>query len=342
VIGTDGSITAAAAQRAAMRFAKRCRASLVLVTAFEPPRISRTMARTVLENAERAALREGLEVVTELGREEPSALILGAAERHGADLVVVGNKGIGEATRFRAGSVPDKVAHGADCDVLIIDTTSAPGTGRASDREYTKLLVGTDGSPTASEAARRALELAMLLRASAVVVYVGDPIVGAITLEETASGAPEHVEVESRVVQGEPAEQLRAVAEREGVDLLVVGNKGMTGARRYFLGSVPNELAHSAPADVLIVKTVDLSLSDLVSGHGAVLSTGGRRLAVFRDDAGGLHAVSARCTHMGCTVDWNDVDRTWDCPCHGSRFGLDGAVVRGPAERPLAAQELFE
>jgi nucleotide-binding universal stress UspA family protein/nitrite reductase/ring-hydroxylating ferredoxin subunit len=341
VLGTDGSVTATGALRAAVRFATRCKAMLVLVCAFDPPRISRTMAETVLEHAARSARREGVEVEVEARAAEPAELILGIAERRGAGLVVVGNKGIGEATRFRLGSVPDRVAHQAGCDVLVVDTSDAPGPTRA-DRGYRTLLIGTDGSATASEAARKGLELAMILRAEAELIYVGDPIVGAITLEETAATAPERVTVRTHVTQGDPTDRIVGVATEVDADLVVVGNKGMSGARRFLLGSVPNRLAHAVPTDILIIKTVDRALSDIAPGHGAVVTAGGRRLAVYRDDEGGLHAVSPRCTHLGCTVDWNDADRTWDCPCHGSRYGTDGAVMKGPAEKGLAPAEVSE
>ncbi|MBW3639709.1 MAG: Rieske 2Fe-2S domain-containing protein, partial [Actinobacteria bacterium] len=59
------------------------------------------------------------------------------------------------------------------------------------------------------------------------------------------------------------------------------------------------------------------------------------RTAAYRDEAGALHAVSARCTHLGCTVRFNDAEKSWDCPCHGSRFGVDGSVLAGPAVAPL-------
>ena len=124
------------------------------------------------------------------------------------------------------------------------------------------------------------------------------------------------------------------LAEAEDVQLVVVGNKGMAGVRR-FLGSVPNKVAHEVPSDVLIVKTVDRSVDDLDAGHGGLVSVDGRQLAVYRDDEGNTYELSPRCTHMGCTVDWNDSARTWDCPCHGSRFALDGSVVHGPASEPL-------
>jgi len=58
--------------------------------------------------------------------------------------------------------------------------------------------------------------------------------------------------------------------------------------------------------------------------------------AAYRDDSGTVHAVKARCTHLGCTVRFNDAEKSWDCPCHGSRFGIDGAVLHGPAVEPLA------
>ena len=63
--------------------------------------------------------------------------------------------------------------------------------------------------------------------------------------------------------------------------------------------------------------------------------TGDGRTAAYRDDDGELHAVSARCTHLGCTVRFNDAERSWDCPCHGSRFDLTGKVLEGPAVHDL-------
>ena len=77
------------------------------------------------------------------------------------------------------------------------------------------------------------------------------------------------------------------------------------------------------------------SFDDLRPGDGAVLKIDGHNIAAYRDPDGGLHAVSAVCTHMGCIVGWNETDRSWDCPCHGSRFDLKGEVIHGPAVKPL-------
>jgi Rieske Fe-S protein len=77
------------------------------------------------------------------------------------------------------------------------------------------------------------------------------------------------------------------------------------------------------------------SADDVTPGQAAVIEMDGESTAVHRDEAGSLHAVSAVCTHMGCTVAWNDGEKSWDCPCHGSRFSPDGAVLHGPAVEPL-------
>ncbi|MDQ1712003.1 MAG: hypothetical protein QOE45_1453 [Frankiaceae bacterium] len=82
------------------------------------------------------------------------------------------------------------------------------------------------------------------------------------------------------------------------------------------------------------------SVDDLAPGEAAVVRTGLSKTAAYRDDDGVLHAVSARCTHLGCVVGWNAAERSWDCPCHGSRFGVDGAVLQGPAVEPLARKDL--
>lgn len=77
------------------------------------------------------------------------------------------------------------------------------------------------------------------------------------------------------------------------------------------------------------------SVQQIASGDGAIVRDGLRKLAVFRDEQGGLHALSAKCTHLGCVVHWNSAERSWDCPCHASRFATDGTVLHGPAASPL-------
>jgi glycine/D-amino acid oxidase-like deaminating enzyme/nitrite reductase/ring-hydroxylating ferredoxin subunit len=75
-------------------------------------------------------------------------------------------------------------------------------------------------------------------------------------------------------------------------------------------------------------------------GDAAILEVDGEQTAAYRDENGGLHAVSAVCTHMGCTVEWNGGEKSWDCPCHGSRFSHDGSVLHGPATTPLDKRDV--
>jgi glycine/D-amino acid oxidase-like deaminating enzyme/nitrite reductase/ring-hydroxylating ferredoxin subunit len=74
-------------------------------------------------------------------------------------------------------------------------------------------------------------------------------------------------------------------------------------------------------------------------GDGAVINVDGDEIAAYRDEEGTLHAVSAVCTHIGCIVQWNGAEKTWDCPCHGSRFDVEGKVLHPPAVRPLEKRE---
>jgi Rieske Fe-S protein len=78
------------------------------------------------------------------------------------------------------------------------------------------------------------------------------------------------------------------------------------------------------------------SVDDLAPGEGGLVRDGTRKLAAYRDDDGGLHVLSSVCTHLGCQVIWNPAERSWDCPCHGSRFHWDGSVLQGPAVTRLS------
>lgn len=80
--------------------------------------------------------------------------------------------------------------------------------------------------------------------------------------------------------------------------------------------------------------------SDLPAGDARVLQDGLGKTGVFRADDGTLHAVSLRCTHLGCLLRFNGAERSWDCPCHGSRFDIDGAVLEGPATNPLERKQI--
>ena len=81
------------------------------------------------------------------------------------------------------------------------------------------------------------------------------------------------------------------------------------------------------------------SLRAVRRGQGMVIERDGAKVAAYRDESGAVVLRSAVCTHMGCVVGWNTAERTWDCPCHGSRFKPTGEVISGPAEAPLSRVE---
>ena len=79
----------------------------------------------------------------------------------------------------------------------------------------------------------------------------------------------------------------------------------------------------------------DASPEALQPGEGKIVTVNGKRAGAYKDEKGCLHLVDTTCTHLGCEVEWNDGERTWDCPCHGSRFTPDGKVAEGPAIKRL-------
>ena len=80
--------------------------------------------------------------------------------------------------------------------------------------------------------------------------------------------------------------------------------------------------------------------ASLKPGEWAILTVHSKKVAASRDDTGTLVTLDPACRHMGCTVTWNTAERTWDCPCHGSRYRADGQVIHGPAVYSLEKKEL--
>ena len=145
---------------------------------------------------------------------------------------------------------------------------------------FKSIVVGTDGSETASEAVRQAVDLAKEISAKVQLVSAYEPV-GDQRLREERTEVPDDVqwmvnpredvdatlrdaadkakdagvEVETYARQGDPADAILDVAEEKNADLIIVGNKGMTGAKRFLLGSVPNKVSHHAPCSVLIIRT---------------------------------------------------------------------------------------
>ena len=145
---------------------------------------------------------------------------------------------------------------------------------------YRSIVVGTDGSDTAAEAVRQTTELAKAVGAEVHVVSAYNPVPES-ELRRQREGAPQDIQwtinprqdaeaalekargsveqagvrVRGHSQEGDPADAILDVAEDEGADLIVVGNRGMTGARRFLLGSVPNKVSHHAPCSVMIIRT---------------------------------------------------------------------------------------
>ncbi|MFT3781955.1 MAG: FAD-dependent oxidoreductase [Nibricoccus sp.] len=89
-------------------------------------------------------------------------------------------------------------------------------------------------------------------------------------------------------------------------------------------------------------KDANRNPESLQSGEGAVIRIEGKHTAIYKDGQGNLHACSAVCPHLGCIVGWNVAEKTWDCPCHGSRFHATGEVMAGPAENSLERMEIAD
>lgn len=83
------------------------------------------------------------------------------------------------------------------------------------------------------------------------------------------------------------------------------------------------------------LKSVPESLEDLTADTAKVISMDGNKVGAYKDENGVLHLVDTTCRHMGCEVHWNNAERSWDCPCHGSRYDIDGNVIEGPALKAL-------
>jgi nucleotide-binding universal stress UspA family protein len=145
---------------------------------------------------------------------------------------------------------------------------------------FKRIVVGTDGSETAAEAVRQAIDLAKLSGATLSIISAFQPVSKRRTQAESEGAPPdiqyeigpredvnlvlddaaakargEGIEVQTHPIEADPADAILNVAEQVDADLIVVGNKGMTGARRYLLGSVPNNVSHHAPCSVIIVRT---------------------------------------------------------------------------------------
>ncbi|MBA3299785.1 MAG: universal stress protein [Thermoleophilaceae bacterium] len=146
---------------------------------------------------------------------------------------------------------------------------------------FSSIVVGTDGSPTAQEAVRQATLLAKSLGAKVYIVSAYEPVPEGRLRDErlqvpedlqwmvnpredvedtlqvsAAELRGEGLDVETIAREGDPADAILDVAEEKNADLVVVGNRGMTGAKRFLLGSVPNKISHHAPCSVMIIRTV--------------------------------------------------------------------------------------
>jgi nucleotide-binding universal stress UspA family protein len=223
VVGTDGSDSATRAVRHAGWLAGALGADLIVTHASPEARADpdspQGMGASVLRDA--CARVSEASPTSKLRTGEAAAILVGLAREEGADLIVVGNRGLG-SRRVLMGTVPGRVAQRAPCDVLIAHTTE-----EEPEAPYRRVLLATDRSATAERAV----------------------VAGRALADAVEAGAEE-----IHVTEGDPAEGILRAAADGPADLVVVGNVGLTGARR-FLASVPSRVARRSPCHVLLVKT---------------------------------------------------------------------------------------
>jgi nucleotide-binding universal stress UspA family protein len=266
LVGTDGSKTAARAVEAAARTAAGLGAPLVIVTAWQrhqadPPARSEEArfpggsaaamdAHWAIETTSDAAGTARSHGVTEVRQVQaigsPASALLESASTYPGGLLVVGTAGLGDRAERLVGNVPHQLTHHCPIDLLLC-------TGRSAG-DWASVALATDGSRTAARAVERGVSLAAAVGSAVTLLTVArSQERGEATLDEAAArddrlgDAPRCVVVDGDTVRG----LSKAAAD---VDLLVIGNKGMSGPSR-LLGSVANRITHEVPADLLLVNT---------------------------------------------------------------------------------------
>jgi nucleotide-binding universal stress UspA family protein/nitrite reductase/ring-hydroxylating ferredoxin subunit len=324
VLGTDGSPAAARAGETVATIARAVSAKLVAITGSPVPDSAQAILSQAVEAAEAAGVRSS-KVSAEAIAGRAGDVLVAAADEQDAGLIAIARgdgQPISELGRWLARHAP--------CDLLLVSMG-----GRAPHDPYTRIVIASDGSATADRAARKGFDLARELLASVTLVFIGHPATGKLVMDDTVEVYGRGIETDVRLLQGDPSELILRTAAEAEADLIVIGNKGLQGAKGMLLGSVPERVIEGADRDVLVCRTVAQIASELTPGEGGVIEKRGEKFAVFIDKKGEQHLFSARCTHLGCTVGWNPAEHTFDCPCHGSRFSQMGEVVNGPAARPL-------
>ncbi len=267
VVGTDGSGTARRAVEAAAAVAQRLGARLSIVTAFErgmfdepPPGILAQYPQGFQAGTEASwAMDVSADAAAEMrarGIDARQATVplppAKALDEYAADwpdsLIVVGTRGLDEVTERIVGNVPHELTHHSRHDLLLIATTDG------EHNEWSTVALGTDASETALLACRRGLALADGLGATTTLLTAAkEHVAGEDVLARTATALGRD-DLAQRVVIAD-GDLGDAVAEAGAeYDLLVVGNRGMSGIRR-LLGSVPNTVTHRVPTDLLLVNT---------------------------------------------------------------------------------------
>lgn len=270
VVGTDGSVTAGRAVRRAATIANGLGIPLLVTTAYMRVQAEDMGPRSVQsqlpddfnsfgyigaqETAQDAAVIASkafpdLDVDVATPQGDPADALLEFTEDRGDALLIIGGQGLDATGIFALGNVPNKVIHHAVGDTMVVRT----GHDRGDDQPH-RMLMGTDGSRTATRALRRAIEVARGLSAAMTVITVGrESWATDVLAEARATVEAAGVAVETEQHDGNPAAVL--VERAVDFDLLVLGNRGMTGARRFLLGGVPNKVSHHVNTDLLIVKT---------------------------------------------------------------------------------------
>jgi nucleotide-binding universal stress UspA family protein/nitrite reductase/ring-hydroxylating ferredoxin subunit len=324
VLGTDGSPAAARAGETVATIGRAVSAKLTAITGSPVPDAAQEILSDALEAAEAAGMRSSKLSAEAVAGRAGDVLVAAAADLD-AGLIAIARgdaQPLSELGRWLARHCP--------CDLLLV----APGT-RDPHAPYKRVLIASDGSATADRAARKGFDLARELLAPVTLVFIGHPATGDLVMQDTIAVYGQGIDTDVRLLQGDPAGLILRTAADVGADLLVVGNKGLQGAKGFLLGSVPETVLEGADRDVLLCRTVVQIASELAVGEGGVIERRGEKLAVFVDKKGTQHVFSARCTHLGCTIAWNPAEHTFDCPCHGSRYSEMGEVINGPASRPL-------